>query len=182
MSEALKNFHFPEWRESTPLRVLLLLLLAGDATVAIRTRSHVIAFRRVIRRRKPGLMYRLLDFIFRITIIRDLDLVEYSPDGGKLKLRGWCRALAWVYVGVSVFLGVYTGTQNLASRLNVYERVMDCIQVVTLMLISVFGLLKLTSSDVSVVRVARSPKALLLSLGMESESQLKSKLAVRGKE
>lgn len=189
MSEAMKNFHFLEWHESTPLRVLLLLVISGDATVAIRTRSHVKTFRRVRKRTRPGLMHRLLDLMFKVTIVRNLDSVEYSPDGGKLKLRGWCRVLAWLYVGFSVFLGVYTGMQNLASRVNAYERVMDCIQVMTLLLISVFGLLKLTSSDVNAVRntlkgyrIARSPKALLLSIGMESESQLKAKLAVRGKD
>lgn len=67
------------------------------------------------------------------------------------RLRGR-QILAWTYIGFSIFIAVMCALENWSDRQNAFERFKDSIDIVTFLLVSVFGLVKLTSEDRNVLQ------------------------------
>ncbi|KAI0563736.1 polyketide-type polyunsaturated fatty acid synthase PfaA [Gracilaria domingensis] len=57
------------------------------------------------------------------------------------------QILAWVYIALSVVISCVCAGKNWPRRDNAFERAKDAVDVATLLLVSVFGLVKLTSED-----------------------------------
>ena len=64
----------------------------------------------------------------------------------------FCPALAIGWVIVACIISVLVGALNLVKRNNAFERFMDSVSTATLLLVSVFGLIKLTSEDDNAIR------------------------------
>lgn len=118
--------------------------------------------------------------------LKDLKKIEQHPEGAKVRINIFKFIFAWVYVLFVLTASVSVGVLNVAGRENWYERLMDVVQTATLLLVSVFGLLKLTSEDQSVIRhtclgykVLRSPEDVMKAWGLETEEDLKIAIALK---
>lgn len=86
------------------------------------------------------------------TLTNTLTGIGFHPEGAKKKRGKTWQVMAWIYVlGVNI-LAVLTAALNFASRENLFERLTDMVAVQTTLLVSVFGLVKLTSEDPNAIR------------------------------
>lgn len=67
------------------------------------------------------------------------------------RLRGR-QIVAWIYIVSIVILSFLCAYLNIPGRDNIYDRVKDAFDVMTILLVSVFGLVKLTSEDPNALR------------------------------
>ena len=89
--------------------------------------------------------------------------IRYHPDGGLVSSSATSLLAAWLYISFTLFLSVLASVQNWGGRDNALERVSDGIWIATSLLISVFGLLKLTSENPNAIRHAITGKKVLQS-------------------
>lgn len=59
---------------------------------------------------------------------------------------------AWVYIGGIISVAILFAVYNWANRDNIYDRAKDAFDIATVCLISVFGLIKLTSEDANALK------------------------------
>lgn len=59
----------------------------------------------------------------------------------------WHQAGAWLYIVFVAVLAAFCGAQNWGNRDQAFERTKDAFDILTIFLVSVFGLIKLTSED-----------------------------------
>eukprot|EP00177_Eucheuma_denticulatum_P002086 GFKZ01003730.1.p1 GENE.GFKZ01003730.1~~GFKZ01003730.1.p1 ORF type:complete len:486 (+),score=46.89 GFKZ01003730.1:217-1674(+) len=113
-----------------------------------------------------------------------LEPIRFHPEGGKLRLKWTYVWLSRVYVVVVLIFSVVVAVLNFGSRDNLFERIFDAVQVSTLLLVSIFGLVKLTSEDPNVIRnsflgyrVVRSSGDVMRVWDLRTEDELKQALA-----
>lgn len=88
----------------------------------------------------------------RKAMIRKLNDMKWHPEGAALPQNGVKTLLARVYLGLSLMLSAVVGIVNIAKRDNVLERLFDSLQLLTFLWVGVFGLIKLTSEDQSILK------------------------------
>ena len=80
--------------------------------------------------------------------INDIDRLSLTSDGSifvtGLRFR---QLFAWMYIAVVIVGSFMVGILNVADRANIFERLKDILDTATIFLISVFGLIKLSSED-----------------------------------
>ena len=81
--------------------------------------------------------------------------------GCVVKLPRWRKAFTWVYVIIALLFSVSVAVGNWARRDNLYERIVDAIEACVTLLVSAFGLVKLTSEDQNAIRNALLGKKVL---------------------
>ena len=81
-----------------------------------------------------------------------VEKMRYDPHGIRVKPSVVRTFSAWAWVAASFIFAVSVGAFNLTGKENWLERVLDSIAVITFMLISVFGLIKLKSEDEHAIR------------------------------
>lgn len=91
-----------------------------------------------------------------------LGYIRYVGDGGRVSSSALSLIVVWLYIILAVTISVLASTLNWADRENILERVSDGVWVVTSLLISVFGLVKLTSEDPNAIRHALTGYKVLL--------------------
>lgn len=64
----------------------------------------------------------------------------------------WRRIAAWAYIIISIFFSSICAIQNWAQRENILDRFKDAVETASFLLITVFGLVKLTSEDPNVLK------------------------------
>lgn len=85
-------------------------------------------------------------------IIEKAGSIRYHAEGGEVRIRPLRRVAAWAWVIFALSLAAYVVVNNTAQRENMYERLGDGVQVITVLLVSIFGLVKLTSEDDNAIR------------------------------
>lgn len=125
--------------------------------------------------------------INKLTLRQNRSDIQYIYGGAEIKMRKWCIIAAWLYTAFAIAISVSTSVLNWGKRDNLFERSFDCIQTLTFLLLSVFGLIKLTSEDENAIRNTllgrkriRDAESMVRSLCVESQSMLVSEFAVRG--
>lgn len=78
--------------------------------------------------------------------------IKHTSGGGVVSAQAIVMVYAWLYVAMVISLSVLVYVRNWGGRENVMERISDVIWVVTTLLISAFGLVKLTSEDPHAIR------------------------------
>lgn len=86
------------------------------------------------------------------TAAREVDSYNYSADGVLVKPMWYRRAAAAAYVCASVIAVIAIFATNATGKDNTLERMLDSFSILTLLLVSIFGLVKLTSEDPSIIR------------------------------
>lgn len=81
-----------------------------------------------------------------------LKSIQAHQEGGKVRRPRWCQALAIMWVLFSLALSIAVGAANLAGRDNWFERLTDSVSSATVLLVGIFGLVKLTSEDDNAIR------------------------------
>lgn len=81
-----------------------------------------------------------------------LESIEWHPQGAVVQTPKWRQFLAWLYVTFAFMLSVVVGVANFGNRDGLFERISDVAQTATLLLVSIFGLVKLTSEDDNAIR------------------------------
>lgn len=118
------------------------------------------------------------------------DVERFAVRRGIVYVEGlvWQQAAAWFYILAVFVVAASCGAQNWGDRDKSFERTKDVFDVLTIFLVSVFGLIKLTSEDPNALKNLATGKhqvddlsdaAGLLSTGQESMQKL---LCTRSKE
>lgn len=81
-----------------------------------------------------------------------LQSIRQHQDGGLVRRPLWCQLLAIGWIIASVALSIAVGAANWGNRSNLFERLTDTASTATLLLVSVFGLIKLASEDDNAIR------------------------------
>lgn len=113
-----------------------------------------------------------------------LELIRSHPDGASCDTSRIKRQAALLYVVAAVTVSIVVGALNFSDRDNAFERLADSAQTATLLLVSVFGLVKLKSEDDNAIRntllgnkVMRSGSDIMKHLGLSNEEELKCLIA-----
>lgn len=113
-----------------------------------------------------------------------LESIRAHPDGASCATSWIKRQAALLYVVGALTVSVLVAALNFSNRDNAFERVADFAQTATLLLVSVFGLVKLKSEDDNAIRntllgnkVMRSGSDIMKHLDMSEEEELKCLIA-----
>lgn len=127
-----------------------------------------------------------LEKVMRMTLstYASLEPIHAHPEGGRLRSKRRYVVLSRAYVIVVFTFSMVVAILNFGNRDNVFERIFDAVQVSTLLLVTIFGLVKLTSEDPNVIRnnflgyrVVRSARDVVRAWGLNSEDEVKKALA-----
>ncbi|PXF49477.1 hypothetical protein BWQ96_00793 [Gracilariopsis chorda] len=86
------------------------------------------------------------------SLIENLKSIKYHTEGAMVSTGLFWKISAWTYITGVILAALLTAALNIASRDNLFERFTDMAAVLTTLLVSVFGLLKLKSEDPNVIR------------------------------
>lgn len=110
----------------------------------------------------------------------ELQNIKHHVEGGKVPINRLKQAAAITYVTAVISLSVSVAVVNVADRSNIFERLSDAAQTATLFLVSVFGLVKLTSEDQNAIRntllgrrILRKPDDFVKYAGVKNVEDLK---------
>lgn len=81
-----------------------------------------------------------------------LEYIKHHVEGGVVYGAWQKKLLARAYVLVTFVISVLVGVLNLARRNNYSERITDVVQTLTVLWVSIFGLIKLVSEDENAIR------------------------------
>ena len=82
----------------------------------------------------------------------EITKIEWHEEGAQIK-RHWGETLVvWLYTIAAISFSILTPSLNLMNRDNITERLVDGFTIASILLISFFGLVKLTSEDPNAVR------------------------------
>lgn len=168
-------------------------------------RAHAICSQRVTVQRRPLLRrldgsppwyFRFSSVFFCVELdfpqessLQLLESIQWHPEGGVINVPKPKQAVALLYVVSAVVFSIAVGVFNVGNRDGVFERVSDAVQTATVLLVSVFGLLKLTSEDENAIRnvlfgrkVLRTVRDIKNAVGASRENDLKILVARSEKE
>eukprot|EP00173_Palmaria_palmata_P004799 Plantae.Rhodophyta-Palmaria_palmata.ctg7306.p1 GENE.Plantae.Rhodophyta-Palmaria_palmata.ctg7306~~Plantae.Rhodophyta-Palmaria_palmata.ctg7306.p1 ORF type:complete len:492 (-),score=65.56 Plantae.Rhodophyta-Palmaria_palmata.ctg7306:80-1555(-) len=118
-----------------------------------------------------------------------LESIEWHPQGAITKTSKWQQYLALLYVISSFMLSLVVGVANFGNRDGIFERISDVAQTATVLLVSIFGLVKLTSEDDNAIRnvlfghkVLRTARDVQRVVGAKTERELRIMIAQSRKE
>ncbi len=84
--------------------------------------------------------------------IEILNGIKSHPEEGLVELNKWLTWAARLYVLITLGLTILVAARNVGNSKNWLRRVLDGLQVLTFLWFSVFGQIKLTSEDASIVK------------------------------
>lgn len=103
--------------------------------------------------------------------------IQAHQEGGSVRRPPWCQLSAVIWVLFSIVFSISVGVANFARRDNAFERVTDVTTTAAFLLVSVFGLVKLTSEDDNVIRNTLLGFRILRNVG-QVQRYLKGKMQV----
>jgi len=135
--------------------------------------------------RVHGWWLRLRRSLTRETLYQECKKIKYHLEGAVVKLPKLPQFAALGYIASVVALSLYVGISDVGNRGNILEQILDSVQVATVLLVGIFGIIKLTSEDNNVLRhlllgvkLMKDSGAVQRYLGLKSEGEVKALLAL----
>ncbi len=88
--------------------------------------------------------------------------IKHTTGGGRVSASAVAMVIVWTYIAFVIYISVMAAAANWGKRDSVIEKLSDAVWILTTLLVSVFGLIKLTSEDPNAIRHALSGRKALM--------------------